>query len=105
MSSIRIEQYAGAGRDERAAVQVPLLPMLAPAEIVSSSASSTRSGLLNPATRLVLIKAIGGEVAVTIGINAVAATTDALVSVNESRWFGVDSSQAEKMTIAVIDVV
>ena len=104
MSSVRIEQYAGAGRDERGDVQIPLLPLVAAAENVASGAASAQSALFNPMCRLIYVKATGGAVAVTVGTDPVAETSGAALAEDEGRWFAIDRTQAGKLRLAVIDL-
>lgn len=105
MSSVRIEQYAGAGRDERDAVQVPLLPLVAPAvNLDSGGASAAMLTPFNEMTRVLRVTAIGGAVAVTVGEAPVATAADAGLVANESRWFAIDRTQAAKLRLAVIDL-
>ncbi|MFZ4687860.1 MAG: hypothetical protein ACOYLS_01350 [Polymorphobacter sp.] len=109
MSEIRIEQYAGGGLDNRGIMQMPQLPMLAQAITLASSAASAASATLNPKTRVLFIRATGGNVAFRTGDSTggdpTAVITDVALNDGETRYFALDPSAAVNgaLKIAVID--
>jgi hypothetical protein len=113
MGALRIEQYSGparefknGGQDGSMTMPMPALPLVAAAELLTTSGTSAASAALNDATRAVYLRNTGAtSIAVRVGTGTpTALTTDASILASEGRWFGIaDSLVGQTIKIAAID--
>lgn len=111
MGVLRIEQYLGTAVDQSGvSMQMPSFELTAAAQNLATSGTSAASGLLNGATRAVLLRSSGGtNVAARLGNstggNPVAVSTDILIPDGETRWLAIPRELiGPALKIAAIDV-
>jgi hypothetical protein len=109
MGSLRIEQYAGQGLDGRSTLPMPQLPLVAAAEVLTTSGTSAPSVTLDKKTRALFMRNEGAtNIAVRLGASVptdpVALATDASIAAGEARWFSIDPAVAgQDLKLAAID--